>query len=147
LRPARRRGLIAGVPSEAEESDLTEAERRGDPYLIYRDSDGRQRVLSLPDSWSAVTIGRSLSADVVLSWDEDVSRIHTELRRMGVEWVLVDEGLSRNGSFVNGERVEGRRLLDDGDELRFGRTLLRYRAPFQVSDQTRAATAPDLGGG
>ncbi len=64
---------------------------------------------------------------------------------MGVEWVLVDEGLSRNGSFVNGERVEGRRLLDDGDELRFGRTLLRYRAPFQVSEQTRAATAPDLG--
>ena len=79
-----------------------------------------------------MTIGRSLSADVVLSWDEDVSRIHTELRRMGVEWVLVDEGLSRNGSFVNGERVEGRRLLDDGDELRFGQTLLRYRAPFQV---------------
>ncbi len=133
------------MPSEADETELAEAERRGDPYLVYHSPDGRQRVLSLPDSWSAVTIGRSLSADVVLSWDEDVSRIHTELRRMGVEWVLVDEGLSRNGSFVNGERVEGRRLLDDGDELRFGQTLLRYRAPFQVSDQTRAATAPDLG--
>ncbi len=135
------------MSSEAEDSELAEAERRGDPYLVYRDSEERQRVISLQDSWSEVTIGRSLSADVVLSWDEDVSRIHTELRRMGVEWVLVDEGLSRNGSFVNGERVEGRRLLDDGDELRFGQTLLRYRAPFQVSDRTRAATAPDLGGG
>ena len=49
--------------------------------------------------------------------------------------MLVDEGLSRNGSFVNGERVDGRRLLDDGDELRFGQTLLRYRAPFQVAEQ------------
>ena len=135
------------MSSEAEDSELADAERRGDPYLVYRDSDGRQRVLSLPDAWSEVTIGRSLSADVVLSWDEDVSRIHTELRRMGTEWVLVDEGLSRNGSFVNGERVEGRRLLDDGDELRFGQTLLRYRAPFQVSERTRAATTPDLGGG
>ena len=65
---------------------------------------------------------------------------------MGVEWVLVDEGLSRNGSFVNEERVNGRRLLTDGDELRLGQTRVLFRAPFQVSDETRVSTAPDLGG-
>ena len=45
------------------------------------------------------------------------------------ECTLVDDGLSRNGSFVNGERVSGRRRLRDGDMMRFGRTVMLYRAP------------------
>jgi predicted component of type VI protein secretion system len=44
-------------------------------------------------------------------------------------WSGVDDGASRNGSFVNGERVQGRRRLRDGDVLRIGRTLVVYRAP------------------
>ena len=34
----------------------------------------------------------------------------------------MDDGLSRNGTFVNGERLSGRRRLTDGDTLRFGGT-------------------------
>src|SRR5690606_25341775 len=45
------------------------------------------------------------------------------------ECTLVDDGLSRNGSFVNEERVHGRRLLRDGDALRFGRTTVVYHRP------------------
>ena len=41
--------------------------------------------------------------------------------------MLVDDGLSRNGSFVNGERVVGRRRLRDGDRLAFGETPVLYR--------------------
>jgi pSer/pThr/pTyr-binding forkhead associated (FHA) protein len=126
--------------TEAEAAELAAAERRGDPYVVYRDSEQRQRVISLPESWDRLTIGRGLSADVVLSWDVDVSRIHAELQRMGSEWVVSDDGLSRNGSFVNGRRIGGRRALLDGDVLRFGKTELLYRAPFQVADETRAAT-------
>ena len=33
--------------------------------------------------------------------------MHAELERVGEEWTLADDGLSRNGSFVNGERVVG----------------------------------------
>ena len=47
------------------------------------------------------------------------------------EWTLADDGLSRNGSFVNGERVAGRRRLRDGDELLFGETMVLYRAPAE----------------
>jgi pSer/pThr/pTyr-binding forkhead associated (FHA) protein len=130
------------MPTDAEAEELAAAERRGDPYLVYRDFDERQRVLSLPDSWAGVTVGRSLTADVVLSWDDDVSRVHAELQRIGGEWVLVDDGLSRNGSFVNGERIEGRRMLKDGDELRFGETAVRFKAPFQVGGETRIRTIP-----
>jgi pSer/pThr/pTyr-binding forkhead associated (FHA) protein len=130
------------MSSEGEAAELAEAERLGDPYLVYADGEGRQRVLSLSGSWERVTVGRSLTADVVLAWDEDVSRVHAELQRMGDEWVLHDDGLSRNGSFVEGVRIESRRVLRDGDEMRFGQTSVRFRAPFQVDDETRVATQP-----
>jgi pSer/pThr/pTyr-binding forkhead associated (FHA) protein len=46
---------------------------------------------------------------------------------------------SRNGTFVNGERVERRRRLRDGDELLCGQTSLRFDAPFETSDRTNVA--------
>ena len=39
-----------------------------------------------------------------LTWDPDASRVHAELVRLADAWVVVDDGLSRNGTFVNGER-------------------------------------------
>ena len=126
--------------SEPEESDeLREARRLGDPYLVYNDGAGRQRVLSLPDTWDRLTIGRGMAATVVLAWDEEVSRSHAELHRIGDDWALVDDGLSHNGSFVNGERVSGRRRLRDGDELRFGTTTVSFFAPFGGDEKTRTA--------
>jgi CRP/FNR family transcriptional regulator len=41
----------------------------------------------------------------------------------------VDDGLSRNGTYVNGERVQGRRRLSDGDVVRCGNTELLYQTP------------------
>jgi hypothetical protein len=124
-----------GEPSDAER----EARRRGDPYLVYLDGHGRQRVLSLPDTWDRISFGRGMAATVVLAWDEEVSRTHAELHRIGDDWAVLDDGLSRNGSFVNGERVDGRRRLRDGDELRFGDTRIAFIAPFGASDRTRTA--------
>ena len=52
--------------------------------------------------------------------------MHAVLERAGGHWTLVDDGLSRNGSFVNGRRVLGRRRLADGDEIAVGHTLLVF---------------------
>ena len=128
---------------DAETPELAEARRRGDPYLVYDDGEGRQRVLSMPDTWKRVTIGRGMASDVPLSWDAGVSTVHATLERLGDDWVLVDEGLSLNGSFVNDERVEGRRRLLDGDRLRFGATEIGFHAPFQVLDATEISSVPD----
>jgi len=49
-----------------------------------------------------------MAADVSLAWDAGVSSVHGDLQRMADNWVLVDEGLSRNGSFVKDERIAGR---------------------------------------
>ena len=59
-------------------------------------------------------------------WDTEVSRLHAVLARVGDEWTIADEGLSRNGSFVNGQRLRGRRRLRDGDAITIGRTLLVF---------------------
>jgi pSer/pThr/pTyr-binding forkhead associated (FHA) protein len=121
---------------------IQSAERRGDPFLVYRDAHGRLQVLSLPDTWDAATIGRGSRATVILAWDEEVSRVHAELKRVGDDWTLVDDGLSRNGTFVNGERISRRRRLRDGDELLLGDTLIRFHAPFQALDETAVARRP-----
>ena len=59
---------------------------------------------------------------------------------MGSDWVVCDEGLSHNGTFVNGERVRGRRRLRGGDAISVGDTLIAFCAPESASSvATRAA--------
>jgi FHA domain/Bacterial regulatory proteins, luxR family len=103
------------------------AERRGEPFLLFHDGAGRQ-VLHELSPGEPVTVGRGTDCTVALGWDREISRLHAQLEPVGLHWVLVDDGLSRNGSFVNGERVLGRRVLRDGDRLCFGDTPVLYRA-------------------
>jgi DNA-binding winged helix-turn-helix (wHTH) protein len=53
-----------------------------------------------------------------------LSREHARLSRTRDGWVIVDEG-SKNGTFVNGERIE-KQALRDGDTINCGRNLLRW---------------------
>ncbi len=113
-----------------------EAERLGRPFLVHRDAADEQRLLVIGEEVDSLWVGRSESADLNLAWDEEVSGLHAQLEMVGLECTLVDDGLSRNGSFVNGERVSGRRRLRDGDTLRFGRTGVIYRAPAESGSET-----------
>jgi hypothetical protein len=113
-----------------------EAERLGRPFLVYRDSADEQQLLVIGEDVDSLWIGRSESADLSLAWDEEVSSLHAQLEIVGMECTLVDDGLSRNGSFVNGERVSGRRRLRDGDTMRFGRSGVIYRAPGDSASET-----------
>lgn len=123
----------------AELKEVIAAERTGTPFLVWRAGAGDQRLLPLdPERWR-VTIGRDPAADVPLHWDAEVSRSHALLERVGRGWTLVDDGLSRNGSFVGGERVIGRRRLRDKDRMVFGATSVTYRETSAGSTQTAAA--------
>src|SRR5437764_4829299 len=107
-----------------------DAERAGRPFLVLRDGGGAQRIVALDDDGpERLSIGRNPSNDVSLPWDEEVSRLHAELERIGGEWTISDDGLSRNGTFVNGSRIAGRARLRDGDVIRAGVTALCYRRP------------------
>ena len=84
---------------------VIEAERTGLPFLLWLDREGEQHILMLAEDRPRVTIGRREQSDIPLGWDPEVSRAHAMLEAVGEEWTLVDDGLSRNGSFVNGSRV------------------------------------------
>jgi FHA domain len=114
------------------------AEREGHPFLAYRDAEDELVLQPLPTP-DTVTIGRGEGVDVRIGWDPQVSQLHAELRSLGGEWLVVDDGLSRNGTFVDGERVAGRRRLRDRDLLRAGSTLILFRYPG--AEATRGETA------
>ena len=69
----------------------------------------------------------------MLPGDGEISRTHAELELIGEDWTINDDGLSRNGTFVNGERISHRRRLTDGDVVIVGRTLIEFRAPSRGS--------------
>lgn len=117
------------------------AERTAEPFLLLRGADGKQVIVDLGGE-SQLTVGRSEGHAVALVWDAEVSRTHAELRLLGDDWVVEDDGLSSNGTFVGGERVTGARRLRDGDVVRFGRTSVTFRAP-----EAGSATAPASEGG
>jgi len=115
-----------------------DAEQAGTPFLVFRVGEG-QVVRTLPDE-GRLTLGREEACDFSFADDHEVSRLHCELERVGGHWVLGDHGLSRNGTFVNGERLHGERALHDGDTIRLGTTRLTYRIPGERTDrETRPA--------
>jgi FHA domain len=109
------------------------------PFLLFTDGDNREQVVSLEPGMTLASVGRLSTSDVALSWDGQVSREHARLERVGEGWAVVDDGLSSNGTFVNGERISGRRPLSDGDAMQFGATTVTFRAP---EDEAAVRTDP-----
>jgi pSer/pThr/pTyr-binding forkhead associated (FHA) protein len=140
-------GVPANTPAIGESSSdaqaVTEAERSGRPFLVFRDANGRQQLFFFDPGAASVTVGRRSSADLALAWDDRVSRLHARFEREQQEdWVLVDDGTSSNGTYVNEERVSGRHRLTDGDVVRFGSTAATYRSPTQRTPPAREQRAP-----
>jgi hypothetical protein len=124
--------LISGHQSEEELAAREAAERRGERFLVYRDDDGRQVIHTLAEGRTTVTIGRRQEADVSIPWDPEMSRVHAELTVRAGEWTISDDGLSQNGTWVNGLRLAGRRRLADGDLVRVGRTMFAFCDPVPI---------------
>src|SRR5215211_2378271 len=143
--PLRENQRMAFPPHSLTPSELAalrEAERQG-VFLAYRDGSGDLRLMPL-EGVGRATIGRVEENDLALGWDPEVSRTHAQLELVGGDWTLIDDGLSRNGSFVNGDRVVGRKRLADGDTLGLGRTSIVFRAPGRAAESTAVADAAAL---
>jgi DNA-binding CsgD family transcriptional regulator len=127
--------------SAQELKDQIVAERDGRPFLVYRDEADQQRIVRVEEGVNELWIGRSPSADLRLEGDSEVSALHAQVEFVREDATLVDDGLSTNGSFVNGERIQGRRRLRDGDMIRAGKTVILYRAPGgEAFDSTEVST-------
>jgi hypothetical protein len=79
--------------------------------------------------------------------DPSVSRLHAELVRRGPYIYVVDLGLSRNGTRVNGRPV-ARRVLEEGDVLSFGAARARIGGlppeAMTADAELRRPAAPEL---
>jgi pSer/pThr/pTyr-binding forkhead associated (FHA) protein len=81
-----------------------------------------------------MTLGRE-SADHSLG-DDQVSRRHAEIRIADNGLEIADKG-SLNGTWVNGERIESPVLLNHGDRIQLGTTVLEVEA---LEEQTAKGT-------
>lgn len=71
-------------------------------------------------------IGRDESNDISLGRDKMVSHTHAAIEPYGASYALRDLG-SSNGTYVNGQRLVGDRILRPGDEIQLGQSRLLYR--------------------
>lgn len=92
--------------------------------VIYGPELGRRYTLS--DSVGTVSIGRDDFSNIILDVP-DVSRRHAEVRRIRDRW-FVNDLLSTNGTELNGRRIEGETVLENGDLLNIGGVIIKYIA-------------------
>ncbi len=90
------------------------------PVVIYVQGNDQQ-TLSL--NHTPYTVGRKVDRDLVIP-DPRVSREHAQIVAENGEFFVVDQG-SKHGTFVNGERVD-RRKLARNDRLEFGARDIAY---------------------
>ena len=90
--------------------------------LIVESGSARGRTVEVI---AETTVGRSADNAVVID-DSAASSRHCAVRPGAAGFELEDFG-STNGTFVNGERISGRRALADGDSIRIGETTLRVQ--------------------
>jgi hypothetical protein len=88
-------------------------------------ADGRET--SFPLGRDTYTLGRHRNNDIVIS-DPKVSSFHARIDRGSEGFTLIDLK-SRNGTFLNGRRIETG-ALSTGDEVRLGTAKLLYKVDY-----------------
>jgi hypothetical protein len=88
-------------------------------------TDGKET--SFPLSRDAYTLGRHRNNDIVIS-DPKVSSFHARIDR-SAEGFTLNDLKSRNGTFLNGKRIETG-VLTTGDEVRLGTARLLYKIDY-----------------
>jgi predicted component of type VI protein secretion system len=117
------------------------AERDGVAFLEYRDGEDVQRLVALDDDMERISVGRMPGCELALVWDDEVSRAHALLERVGGAWTVEDRG-SSNGTLVNATRINGPVVLRDADVIRIGKTQLVFH---DAMDAALRRTTPAIG--
>ncbi len=91
------------------------------------------------------SIGKSKSNDIVLPFPA-VARFHAVIAKKRHEWLLTDTSERTGGILVNGEKIEGSTVIENGDIITIGTTPLKFECDEALSTQTkqqmRAAAQP-----
>jgi serine/threonine-protein kinase len=133
----------AGAPAEAAAPPAAEPPPEAAPEagatppgalrLVVGEGLGRGRTLIVEDE---LVLGRLSTLDGALAPDHSISRRHASITRTGACAFAVEDEHSRNGTFVNGERLAGPRVLRTGDELRIGSIVFVATLPLPGTEAT-----------
>lgn len=98
---------------------------------------GTQAGMSFPILGNQVIIGREEGVDIVLQ-DPESSRRHSFISWQSGQFVIEDLG-STNGTFINGVQITSPQVLNLGDSIGIGQTILVFQA---VGEATEVPQAP-----
>jgi hypothetical protein len=107
--------------------------------LIAQSGPLARNEFALSPDKNLMVIGRGTESDIQLP-DGQVSRRHAEIRLMGDQISIADAG-STNGTYVNGERIQGTRVLRPGDAIRIGSSEFVLDAGVAPAGAPVSATA------
>jgi len=112
---------LAAAPVDAARATATSprAERKAAHLRILEPAEHRGESYPLADE---ITVGRGGGCGIVLTGDQFVSTVHARVFRRGGDVFVEDLG-SRNGTFVNGERIAATTRIRRGDRVQFGETV------------------------
>lgn len=114
-------------------------ESRGNSRLTIRQGPVPGKVHEMAKD--VITLGRDVSNDIVIN-DAEVSRNHARLTAQSGSYLMEDLA-STNGTFVNGQRLIGPKLLNPGDVIGLGETVvLEYSIVASDAGATVIAAAP-----
>lgn len=103
----------------ATEKRAKKADKRGARLRILEPASHQGETYPLGDE---ITVGRGGGCGIVLPDDGFVSTVHARMFRRGDEVFVEDLG-SRNGTFLNGDRIAISTRLRRGDRVQFGQTV------------------------
>ncbi len=109
--------------NQLQQARVQQASGRHQPYLtvISGPHVGSNFKIEKPDS----TVGRSSKADIHVN-DVGISRKHARLITYGDD-VFIEDMNSANGTFLNGDRIDRRIQLEEGDKITLGSsTILKF---------------------
>src|SRR5579871_4800286 len=109
------------------------AQEIGFRELTIQSSDGSTRSVPLVEN--RYSLGRAASNELCYADDSGLSRQHLSIERDGSRWVLRDLG-SKNGTFVNGNRLKEPHVIGVGDRITAGHLLLQFGEKSSPLDYT-----------
>jgi sigma-B regulation protein RsbU (phosphoserine phosphatase) len=100
--------------------------------LVIRNVDGKN--ISVPLDRDRITLGRSSANELCYPDDAGLSRQHLALTRTGDQWQVEDLG-SKNGTVLNGKRIEKPSLFKEGDRISAGHLTIEFaEAPLNTAN-------------
>ena len=108
------------------------------PVIVVAEGELRGKHWTL--EYDSMVLGRDETCDMVVPLRQ-ISRQHMRFRRVDVDRYVIEDLESKNGTWLNGNRLEGATLLSDGDEIHITPKL---KLRFLGAGVTAPLTRPDL---